>query len=242
MLILNVVVLVNRCAHRGSMVCAEGRGNTDRFVCPYHGWSYDLDGRLRDQLRRQARGIMVKASLAGAALTAVVVALLVLVVAVYSLLSGLWGVMVTDIFQFVIAITGSFVLAFYVLDIPAVAEMAHATGARLVVDATFASPFCVNPLALGADIVVPRGDDVATRILEHFPNGVDGLADDAAVGRDLAVPAQPRQQRPLEVRPGLAAEAGPVGAGDRGVDGHPVDAVADHECLAIDYFVARRCT
>ena len=40
-------VLVNRCAHRGSMVCAEGRGNTDRFVCPYHGWSYDRAGTLQ---------------------------------------------------------------------------------------------------------------------------------------------------------------------------------------------------
>jgi phenylpropionate dioxygenase-like ring-hydroxylating dioxygenase large terminal subunit len=43
----NVVVLVNRCAHRGSMVCAEGRGNTERFVCPYHGWSYDRAGELK---------------------------------------------------------------------------------------------------------------------------------------------------------------------------------------------------
>jgi len=43
----NVVVLINRCAHRGSMVCAEGRGNTDRFVCPYHGWSYDRAGTLQ---------------------------------------------------------------------------------------------------------------------------------------------------------------------------------------------------
>jgi phenylpropionate dioxygenase-like ring-hydroxylating dioxygenase large terminal subunit len=40
-------VLVNRCAHRGSMVCAEGRGNTERFVCPYHGWSYDRTGELK---------------------------------------------------------------------------------------------------------------------------------------------------------------------------------------------------
>jgi phenylpropionate dioxygenase-like ring-hydroxylating dioxygenase large terminal subunit len=40
-------VLVNRCAHRGSMVCAEGRGNTERFVCPYHGWSYDRGGALK---------------------------------------------------------------------------------------------------------------------------------------------------------------------------------------------------
>ena len=42
-----VAVLVNRCAHRGSMVCAEGRGNVERFVCPYHGWSYDRAGELK---------------------------------------------------------------------------------------------------------------------------------------------------------------------------------------------------
>jgi phenylpropionate dioxygenase-like ring-hydroxylating dioxygenase large terminal subunit len=40
-------VLINRCAHRGSMVCAEGKGNTERFVCPYHGWSYDRGGILK---------------------------------------------------------------------------------------------------------------------------------------------------------------------------------------------------
>ena len=40
-------VLINRCAHRGSMVCAEGRGNVERFVCPYHGWSYDRGGALQ---------------------------------------------------------------------------------------------------------------------------------------------------------------------------------------------------
>src|SRR3954470_11488503 len=40
-------VLINRCAHRGTMVCAEGRGNTERFICPYHGWSYDRTGALR---------------------------------------------------------------------------------------------------------------------------------------------------------------------------------------------------
>src|SRR5438552_3136001 len=39
--------LINRCAHRGSMVCAEGRGNVERFVCPYHGWSYDRAGELK---------------------------------------------------------------------------------------------------------------------------------------------------------------------------------------------------
>ena len=52
------------------------------------------------------------------------VCLLVLVVAVYALLSGLWGVTVTDAFQFVIAITGSILLAFYVLDDPRVGGIA----------------------------------------------------------------------------------------------------------------------
>ena len=42
-----IAVLVNRCAHRGATVCAEGRGSVERFVCPYHGWSYDRGGALR---------------------------------------------------------------------------------------------------------------------------------------------------------------------------------------------------
>jgi phenylpropionate dioxygenase-like ring-hydroxylating dioxygenase large terminal subunit len=44
---LSVKALINRCAHRGAMVCAEGRGNTERFVCAYHGWSYDRAGTLQ---------------------------------------------------------------------------------------------------------------------------------------------------------------------------------------------------
>lgn len=39
--------LVNRCAHRGAMVCREVRGNRKTMVCPYHQWSYDLGGTLR---------------------------------------------------------------------------------------------------------------------------------------------------------------------------------------------------
>jgi cystathionine gamma-synthase len=41
-----------------------------------------------------------------------------------------------------------------IVDIAAVAERAHAVGALVVVDNTFASPYLQNPLALGADIVV----------------------------------------------------------------------------------------
>ena len=35
----------NVCRHRG-MVIAEGHGQVERFVCPYHAWTYDLGGRL----------------------------------------------------------------------------------------------------------------------------------------------------------------------------------------------------
>ena len=35
----------NMCVHRGVEV-AEGCGHTRVFRCPYHGWTYDLDGRL----------------------------------------------------------------------------------------------------------------------------------------------------------------------------------------------------
>src|SRR6201989_2893348 len=41
-----------------------------------------------------------------------------------------------------------------VLDIPAIAEIAHAGGARLVVDNVFATPIWQSPLSLGADCVV----------------------------------------------------------------------------------------
>jgi O-succinylhomoserine sulfhydrylase len=41
-----------------------------------------------------------------------------------------------------------------IIDLPAVAEMAHAAGAKVVVDNVFATPLLQQPLALGADIVV----------------------------------------------------------------------------------------
>ena len=36
--------LFNRCAHRGTMVCQAKTGNTDVFICPYHGWAYRRNG------------------------------------------------------------------------------------------------------------------------------------------------------------------------------------------------------
>ena len=36
----------NICRHRGSRIC-EKDGRATGFVCPYHAWSYRLDGTLR---------------------------------------------------------------------------------------------------------------------------------------------------------------------------------------------------
>ena len=37
---------VNRCAHRGAMVCRLARGNAASHDCVYHQWSYDTKGNL----------------------------------------------------------------------------------------------------------------------------------------------------------------------------------------------------
>ena len=39
-------VLENRCAHRGVAFVRERSGNTRSFVCPYHQWTYKLNGDL----------------------------------------------------------------------------------------------------------------------------------------------------------------------------------------------------
>ena len=40
-------VFANRCAHRGVKFCREQLGKTVRFTCPYHQWTYDLNGELK---------------------------------------------------------------------------------------------------------------------------------------------------------------------------------------------------
>ena len=37
---------LNTCRHRGATVCRERSGNRNRFVCPYHGWGFNIDGKL----------------------------------------------------------------------------------------------------------------------------------------------------------------------------------------------------
>ena len=41
-----VRVVENRCAHRGVRFCQKPQGNARSFVCPYHQWTYKLNGDL----------------------------------------------------------------------------------------------------------------------------------------------------------------------------------------------------
>ena len=48
---------VNACRHRGNALCVNETGNAKRgFLCQYHLWSYDLDGKLRGVLREDLAG------------------------------------------------------------------------------------------------------------------------------------------------------------------------------------------
>ena len=71
-----------------------------------------------------------------------------------------------------------------VVDIAALAEIAHAAGALLVVDNTFASPYLQQPLALGADVVVHS----TTKYLGGHSDVIGGglVVSDAELGDRLA--------------------------------------------------------
>ena len=67
-----------------------------------------------------------------------------------------------------------------------VIQLAKADGLTVIADAAEQDRMLVE--SLGADIVVARGDDVADRIRDRFPDGVDGLAD-GAILNEKAIPA-----------------------------------------------------
>ena len=69
-------------------------------------------------------------------------------------------------------------------DVAAAAEVAHAGGARLVVDNTFASPYLQQPLSLGADVVLHS----STKYLGGHSDVVGGLlvTDDEQLDADIA--------------------------------------------------------
>jgi cystathionine beta-lyase/cystathionine gamma-synthase len=56
-------------------------------------------------------------------------------------------------------------------DLPALARLAHDHGARLIVDNTFATPYSVRPLELGADVVVHS----ATKFLNGHSDAIAGV-------------------------------------------------------------------
>jgi methionine-gamma-lyase len=64
-----------------------------------------------------------------------------------------------------------------VVDLSAVVEIAHQHGVRLVVDNTFATPYCQRPLYLGADVVVHS--------TTKFLSGHGALIGGAVISRDL---------------------------------------------------------
>jgi Rieske 2Fe-2S family protein len=45
--------MLNVCRHRGSRLCDAPQGRENRFTCPYHGWSYGLDGALKGAARME---------------------------------------------------------------------------------------------------------------------------------------------------------------------------------------------
>src|SRR5882672_10841801 len=49
--------MVNRCAHRGNLVCLKRRGHSDDgLTCVYHAWRYDLTGNLTSVAFRRGVG------------------------------------------------------------------------------------------------------------------------------------------------------------------------------------------
>jgi NADPH:quinone reductase-like Zn-dependent oxidoreductase len=67
-----------------------------------------------------------------------------------------------------------------------VVQLAKADGLTVIADASEADTELVS--SLGADIVVPRGDDFARSVRRHVPGGADGLAD-GAVQNELVIEA-----------------------------------------------------
>lgn len=104
----------------------------------------------------------------------------------------------------------------------AVVQLAKAAGLVVVADASEADEKLVR--SIGADVVVRRGDDVADRIREFRPDGVDGLVD-AALLNDAVAPAVRDNGRIVTVR-------GHVGSDERGITWCPV--------VFVDYISAAR--
>jgi len=51
-----ISVLFNRCSHRGTILCREHKSSGKFISCPYHGWTFDLDGNLVSIPHREGYG------------------------------------------------------------------------------------------------------------------------------------------------------------------------------------------
>ncbi len=51
-----VNAMVNRCVHKGSLVCYKPRGTVKELTCVYHNWTYDLAGQLTGVALRRGVG------------------------------------------------------------------------------------------------------------------------------------------------------------------------------------------
>ena len=120
-------------------------------------------------------------------------------------------------------------LTFEVQDIPALAEVAHNGGARLIVDNSWASPLYLQPLKLGADLVVHAGTKMFVGHSDAFAGTIsatrqawaDVEANRAALGfftsgddaflvarglRTLAIRMKEHQDRALDIASWLEAQ------------------------------------
>ncbi len=95
-----------------------------------------------------------------------------------------------------------------------VVQLAKAEGLRVIADAAPHDGVLVG--ALGADVVVPRGDRFADSVRQHVPGGADGLVDGALLNQ-LAVPAVADGGRIVTLR-GYEG----TGASTRGITFFPV--------------------
>ncbi|MGB1311100.1 MAG: aromatic ring-hydroxylating oxygenase subunit alpha, partial [Leucothrix sp.] len=43
---MEIQAFANVCRHRGSRICPSGSSKHKRLACPYHAWTYGLDGKL----------------------------------------------------------------------------------------------------------------------------------------------------------------------------------------------------
>jgi NADPH:quinone reductase-like Zn-dependent oxidoreductase len=100
-------------------------------------------------------------------------------------------------------------------------QLAKADGLRVLADAAPKDVELVT--SLGADVVVPRGDDVAQRFRELAPDGVDAVLDGAVLD-GLVLPA-------IRDNGGLSTIRGWSGPAERGIRVHPTwvnEIITDH--------------